>query len=145
MMIIGNHNCTAQYNTSVIVVAIYNWGVGNCGVWVRGAGGAGVGAGRPGGGRPLPPLGSGGITPGKFLEIYITVGEFSCHFEVGALQWVVVKKTLNGRLLVGSAAACDSSSLVFRVRLKPNFNKLMVAYEVSKQQIVAQPSRVPRP
>lgn len=58
-------------------------------------GALGVGAGMPGGGRPLPPRGSGGITPGKFLEIYITVGEFSCHFEVGALQWVVVKKTLN--------------------------------------------------
>ena len=57
-------------------------------------GALGVGAGRPGGGRPLPPRGSGGITPGKFLEIYITVGEFSCHFEVGALQWVVVKKHL---------------------------------------------------
>jgi len=26
-----------------------------------------VGAGRPGGGRPLPPRGSGGITPGKFF------------------------------------------------------------------------------
>ena len=60
-------------------------------------GALGVGAGRPGGGRPLPPRRSGGvgITPGKFLEIYITVGEFSCHFEVGTLQWVVVKKTLN--------------------------------------------------
>ena len=58
-------------------------------------GALGVGAGRPGGGRPLPPRGSGGIIPGKFFEIYITVNEFSCHCEVGALQWVVVKKTLN--------------------------------------------------
>jgi len=29
------------------------------------------------------------------MPTLITVGEFSCHFEVGALQWVVVKKTLN--------------------------------------------------
>ena len=65
------------------------------GPWTVEPGALGVGAGRPGGGRSLPPRGSGGITPGKFLEIYITVGEFSCHFEVGALQWVVVKKTLN--------------------------------------------------
>jgi hypothetical protein len=29
-----------------------------------------------GGGRPLPPRGSGGITPGKFLNLQMLVGEF---------------------------------------------------------------------
>jgi hypothetical protein len=33
----------------------------------------GVGA---GGGRPLPPRGSGGITPGKFLIFQMHLGEF---------------------------------------------------------------------
>lgn len=51
-----------------------------------GAGGAGGGCREARTGSPPPATG---------LEIYITVGEFSCHFEVGALQWVVVKKTLN--------------------------------------------------
>jgi len=42
-------------------------------------GALGVGAGKPGGGRPLPPRRSGGITPGKFLEIYITVRDGKNH------------------------------------------------------------------
>jgi hypothetical protein len=29
-----------------------------------------------GGGRPLPPRGSGCVTPGKFLDFYIAVDEF---------------------------------------------------------------------
>ena len=59
------------------------WGVQSV-VCDRGAEGAKRPSARPkavrgvgaGGGRPLPPRGSGGITPGKFLKIQMLAGEF---------------------------------------------------------------------
>jgi hypothetical protein len=83
------HCCCTRNQVRLTAVQCLKWTKkgGGAMVWPTcdcGAGGAshprvrpkaelGVGA---GGGRPLPPRGSGGITPGKFLIFQMHLGEF---------------------------------------------------------------------